>query len=70
MYGRAIADARERAGLTRAELERRSGVGATTIRNWEIDNCDPCVYYAVKVADVLGLSLDELIGRVTPGTVK
>jgi transcriptional regulator with XRE-family HTH domain len=57
---------REAAGLTQAELARRTGIPMGTIRNWEQELRIPRFDHAIRAADALGISLDELAGRETP----
>ena len=55
---------RKDAGLSVPELSRRSGVPIRTIENIERNN-DATVVVAIKLADALGVTLDELC-RDTP----
>lgn len=65
-FGPAMARARLRAGWSPRELARRSGVSHQTIRNLEQDRSNPSLSSVVWLADALGLSLDEYIGREAP----
>ena len=48
--------------LSRAELSRRSGVPARTIDDWENERRAPRdVYQLKKIADVLDVSIEDLI---------
>lgn len=47
--------------MTRAELERKTGLSAGSIRNW--NKSIPSVDKLNKVADFFGVSVDYLIGR-------
>lgn len=58
---------RERAGLTREELSRRSGVTATTIYNWERGTLGQTLENITAVCDALGISIDEYIGHKPRG---
>ncbi|MBR2087315.1 MAG: helix-turn-helix transcriptional regulator [Oscillospiraceae bacterium] len=55
---------RKDAGLSVPELSRRSGVPIRTIENIERNN-NATVVVAIKLADALGVTLDELC-RDTP----
>ena len=55
---------RKDAGLSVPELSRRSGVPIRTIENIERNN-NATVVVAIKLADALGVTLDELC-RNTP----
>lgn len=61
--GGAMIRARLKAGVSRAELAKRSGVSAQAIGTWERDLHDPTVACAELCADALGLSLDEYLGH-------
>ena len=50
---------RKNAGLSVPELSRRSGVPIRTIENIERNN-NATVVVAIKLADALGVTLDEL----------
>jgi transcriptional regulator with XRE-family HTH domain len=51
------------AGLTQDQLARRAKVPLTTLREWEQGRRNMRLEAAVRLADVLDLSLDELVGR-------
>jgi serine/threonine protein kinase len=55
----------EDAGLSRAELARRAGVPASTLRNWEADRGFPGVQAGLRLAAALGVTLE----RRTEGVV-
>ncbi|HEX5273018.1 MAG TPA: helix-turn-helix transcriptional regulator [Gemmataceae bacterium] len=54
---------REGAGMTQAALAEAAGVPLRTYQAWEQGNRTPLFDAAVKVADALDVSLDELAGR-------
>ncbi len=57
-----IRELREAAGMTRPELSERSGVPKRTIDDWENERRVPRdVYQLKKVANVLGVHIDDLI---------
>jgi transcriptional regulator with XRE-family HTH domain len=60
-----IRKAREAKGLTRQKLSEKSGVSAQTIYMWEHEGVSPTILPLICVADVLDVSLDELVGRKT-----
>ncbi len=49
------------AGISLAELERRTNIGNGVISQWE--NSFPRLDNAMKVADFFGVTIDELIRR-------
>lgn len=65
--GEAIKKARNDKGYSRAKLSRRSGIGVATICLWESDKSNPTVVMLICIADVLGVTLDELVGRTVEG---
>lgn len=74
--GQSLRDERERAGLTVKDLVRLSGVPESTIRHYEASICSRQIENLCAVADVLGLTLDEIVGHepvkkeARKGTVK
>jgi transcriptional regulator with XRE-family HTH domain len=47
------------AGLSRAELARRAGVPASTLRNWEGDRGFPALPAALRLAAALGVPVER-----------
>ena len=54
---------RARADITQAELASKVGVDAQSIVNWEKGAYMPSLRTTVKLADALGISIDQLAGR-------
>lgn len=61
--GQAIKKARGDKRLMRKELAEKSGISLTTIANWENDRNVPTIFLLICLADILDISLDELVGR-------
>ena len=61
--GQSIQKARRDKGYTVPQLAFKAGVGAGTIKFWEMDKCAPNLVSAISVANVLNITLDELVGR-------
>ena len=61
--GQALKKARRSKNLTQAELAAKIGVAQITVSFWETDRNSPCLIFLISLADVLGISLDELVGR-------
>lgn len=61
--GQSIRKAREAKGYSQAKLAMKSGVNVQTISQWELDKAFGTVIYLIPVADALGISIDELVGR-------
>lgn len=62
MLGRRLAKARKDARLTQVELGSRLGVPQKTISNWESGNNTPSLEYFKKLAVILEVSADSLLG--------
>lgn len=60
----AIKKAREAKGYSLQTLAKKSGINASTINKWETRGSFPTIINLIPVADALGISLDELVGRV------
>ena len=50
-------------GLSQAELARQVGVRAASVVNWEHGMNMPSLRTSVRLAEVLGCTLDELTGK-------
>jgi transcriptional regulator with XRE-family HTH domain len=60
-FGQHLRTLRQGAGLSRAELARRSGVPASTLRNWENDRSFPTVATTfLRLAEALGVTPERL----------
>ena len=62
--GENIKYARTQARLTQTELANKIGVTHAAISYWENGINIPNVADCIKIADVLQISLDELVGRI------
>ncbi len=54
---------RAKADLSQAELAKRADVTEYSIQNWENGDYMPSLRTTVKLADALGVSIDQLAGR-------
>ena len=61
--GEAIKKARKDRGYSRERLARACGIARETIRKWEDGENSPTLVLLIPVANVLKISLDELVGR-------
>ena len=61
--GEAIKKARIEKGLSRSELSFEARIPVQNIYQWETDRAYPSIINLIPVADVLGVTLDELVGR-------
>lgn len=62
-FGHCLRSAREKAGLSQSELERRSGVPKTRLSRYENDHILPSVHTLKKLAGALGVSETVLLGQ-------
>ncbi|WP_175064056.1 helix-turn-helix transcriptional regulator [Streptococcus salivarius] len=59
-----IKELRLERGLTKVQLAKELGVNKRTILRWENDMMSMSLKNAVKVAELFGISLDELVHHV------
>lgn len=57
----ALKVSRESKGLSQSKLARLSGIPQRSISHWEAGRGIPRIDVAVKLVEVLGISLDDLI---------
>jgi len=65
-FGERIAAYRKEQGLTQEGLAQKLGVTNQAVSKWESDQCCPDIMLLPALADVFGVSLDELFGRTVP----
>lgn len=58
-----IRELREEKGLTQKELGAKLGVAQAAVAQWESGKSTPTLPNMVRVADALGVTLDQLMGR-------
>lgn len=68
--GTQIALLRKRQNITQEVLAQQLGVTNQAVSKWESDQCCPDVMLLPKIADVFGVSIDELFGRPAPKVKK
>ena len=66
LLGQNIAAARRKRELTQQELAERVGIESVTVSRLETGASLPSVVRLIEIADVLGISLAELVGGVSP----
>lgn len=64
--GRRIASFRKQHGLTQTELAEKLDLSQTVISSYEIGRLRPHPDLLLKLADILDLTTDELLGRAKP----
>ena len=67
--GKRIAAFRKEKGMTQEELAERMGISAQAVSKWETDLSCPDVGSIPQLAEVLEVSLDDLIGAEKKGPV-
>jgi transcriptional regulator with XRE-family HTH domain len=68
--GARLKQLREAAGLSQVRLAELAGVTPRTLQNWEYGKGTFDFDSAAKLADALGVTLDELAGRGPPAKRK
>jgi transcriptional regulator with XRE-family HTH domain len=66
-FGSRLARLRQSAGLSQTRLAAAAGVPVTTLRNWERGRRIPLATAVPRLADSLGISADEVLGRAGSG---
>lgn len=64
--GAMVAALRKEKGMTQADLAARMGVTDKAVSKWERDLSLPDVHSIPKLAQVLGISVEELMGSTAP----
>lgn len=67
--GKRIMEHRKRMKLTQDQLAEQLGITAQAISKWENDQSCPDITVLPKLADIFGVSTDELLGRDAPKKV-
>ena len=62
--GKRIADLRRQKGMTQEQLANQVGVTAQAVSKWENDLSCPDISILPRLAEVLGVTTDELLGKV------
>lgn len=62
VQGAAMEKARKRAGLTKSQVAKTLGVNRNMVGLWE-HNGDLKLSIALRLADLYGVTLDQLVGR-------
>lgn len=57
-----LGNARRKAGLTQKEASEKTGIPLGTIRRWEQGQNDPDMGSLIQLAELYGVSLDEILG--------
>ena len=67
MLGKNLKDIRRKRGWSQQKLAEVAGLSYVTIAKIEQERAkEPTIHSIVKLADALGVSIDEMIGRTPP----
>ena len=64
--GNRIGQYRKKLGLTQEALAQRLDVTNQAVSKWESDQCCPDISLLPRMADIFGITMDELFGREAP----
>ena len=67
-FGQRFSRLRKQRGLTQEELGEKVGLSGQAVSKWENDASMPDVSLLVELSEILGISLDELLGKEQPIT--
>ena len=62
-FGESFKYHRERLGLSYKDISDACGVSVSIQAKWERGECSPGLFCLVLMADYMGVSIDELVGR-------
>lgn len=65
-FSEQIARMRKNKNMTQEVLAQQLGVTNQAVSKWESDQCFPDITLLPKLADIFGISIDELFGRPAP----
>ena len=69
-FGQRFSLYRKKKGYTQEEIGERVGVSAQAVSKWENDVSFPDVTLLADLADILGVTVDALLGRPDPKEVR
>lgn len=64
--GNRIGQYRRKLGLTQEAMAQKLEVTNQAVSKWESDQCCPDISLLPKIADIFGITIDELFGREAP----
>ena len=70
MIGTKLKELRTAQKLTQEDIARVVGVGVSTVQKWEQDKADPNTGTMIKLVELLGTSIDYMLGLSTKQTGK
>ena len=66
MYADSIREFRVRQGMSQQELAEELGVSSVAVSKWERGQTQPGIQALTQMADIFGVTVDDLIGREPP----
>ena len=63
MLGKEITKCRKKLGMTQETLAQTLGVTNQAVSKWELDQSCPDIQLLPQLADIFGITVDELFGR-------
>lgn len=61
--GKCILNYRREHGLTQGEFGELLGVSAFAVSKWERELCYPDIFLLPDISNILGISIDEMMGK-------
>ena len=62
-YGEVLKEQREKIGLSQSEVAKKINTSHQNISRWESGVVLPSIDFCVKLANLYGITLDDLVGR-------
>ena len=69
-FGQRLSRIRKEKGMTQEEIASKITISPQAVSKWENDISSPDILVLSSLADILGVSVDELLGRKVDETVK
>ena len=60
-----ILNYRKQHGLTQSEFGKLLGVSTQAVSKWERELCYPDIFLLADISNLIGVSIDELLGKAT-----
>ena len=67
-FGQRLQRLRKNANLTQEDVATKLNITAQAVSKWENDVSAPDISVLVELSDILGITLNELLGKQTPTT--
>ncbi len=64
-FGDHMRNARENANLKQVDVKEKTSISNFSLSNWEKGKSEPCIEDAITLAELYGVTLDELFGHRT-----